>query len=146
MMGGEHVPSSTDGSRSQPSTRSVAWTKVQQSTGSGCDGVGLAICVKSSGPNTAVKVFHVQPPTPTPRHPGDKTVALGRPTSGGHLLAFLGLIPDADDEKRVSSRKSTHRQGTVVARQPSPRLVPGPVLMAYRHTVCGPAVVGIVKV
>ena len=102
--------------------------------------VALTICVKSSGPNTAVKVFHVQPPTPTPRHPGDKTVALGRPTLRRSSVGLLRV------EKQVSSRKGTHRQGTVVARQPSPRLVPGPVLMAYRHTVCGPAVVGIVEV
>src|ERR1019366_1953461 len=35
---------------------------------------------------------------------------------------------------------------TVTARQPSPTLVPGPVLMAYRHTVCVPGVVCMVRV
>jgi len=66
--------------------------------------IGREICVKSSGLNTEVKGFHVPPPTPTPRHPGGKAAPSAGPPSGGHLLAFLGLIPDPEEETRVSSR------------------------------------------
>jgi len=107
--------------------------------------VGLETFVKSSGLNTEVKGSHVQLPTPTPRHPGGKAVALGRPTL---RRSSVGLSRFDPRPRRIDAGlvPGTHPQGTVVARQPIPRLVPGPVLIAYRHTVCGPGVVGIVKV